>query len=142
MLLFLWKWKPKMIGYEKSGKSMDKKGWCGDNFSDAVVPEKLFINFVWPKVNILVCISYCVNSNALTTPVRIYGEPYAHKFGAVDIFRNITRRQAILPIAKFHHVFLLWFSGWYWLFQMSLSQSESTFVYESIISSYVVYRSQ
>ena len=38
-----------MIGYEKSGKTMDKKGWCGDNFSDAAVPEKLFINFFWPN---------------------------------------------------------------------------------------------
>ena len=38
------------------------------------------------------------------TPVRIYGEPFAHKFCAVNIFRNITRRQAISPIAKFHHV--------------------------------------
>ena len=38
-----------MIGYENSGKTMDKKGWCGDDFSDAAVPEKLFINFFWPK---------------------------------------------------------------------------------------------
>ena len=38
------------------------------------------------------------------TPVRIYGEPYEHKFCAVDIFWNITRRQAISPIAKTHHV--------------------------------------
>ena len=56
------------------------------------------------QVNIWVCISYSVNSNAHTTPVRIYGEPYAHKFCAVDIFWNITRRQAILPVAKFHYV--------------------------------------
>ena len=55
-------------------------------------------------MNIWVCISYSVNSNAHTTPVRIYGEPYAHKFCAVDIFWNISRRQAILPVAKFHHV--------------------------------------
>ena len=38
-----------MIGYENSGKTMDKKGWCGDDFSDAAVPEKLFINFFWPS---------------------------------------------------------------------------------------------
>ena len=37
-------------------------------------------------------------------PVKIYDEPYAHKFGAVDFFWNITRRQAILPVAKFQHV--------------------------------------
>ena len=37
-------------------------------------------------------------------PVRIYGELYAHKFCAVDIFWNITYRQAISPVAKFHHV--------------------------------------
>ena len=42
-----------MIGYEKSGKTMDKKGWCGDNFSDAAVPEKLFINFFWPNKYVL-----------------------------------------------------------------------------------------
>ena len=38
------------------------------------------------------------------TPVRIHGEPYAHKFCAVFIFWNITRRQAISPVAKFYHV--------------------------------------
>ena len=39
-------------------------------------------------------------------PVRIYGESYTHKFCAVviDIFWNITCRQAISPVAKFHHV--------------------------------------
>ena len=47
---------------------------------------------------------YSVNSNAHTTPVRIYGETYAHKFCAVDIFWNITRHQAISPVAKFRHV--------------------------------------
>ena len=29
---------------------------------------------------------YSVNSNAHTTPVRIYGEPYAPKFCAVNFF--------------------------------------------------------
>ena len=38
------------------------------------------------------------------TPVRIHGEPYAHKFWAVNICWNITHRQAISPIAKFHQV--------------------------------------
>ena len=38
------------------------------------------------------------------TPVRIYGEPYEHKFCAVDIFWNITRHQAISPVAKFQYV--------------------------------------
>ena len=56
------------------------------------------------QMNICVCISYSVYSNAQTTPVRIYGEQYAHKFCAVDIFWNITRHQAISPVAKFHHV--------------------------------------
>ena len=37
-------------------------------------------------------------------PVRIYGETYVYKFCAVDIFWNITRHQAISPVAKFHHV--------------------------------------
>ena len=44
------------------------------------------------------------NATMNTTPVRTYGEPYAHKFYTVDIFLNITRRQAISPVAKFHHV--------------------------------------
>ena len=51
-----------------------------------------------------ICISYFVYSNAHTTPVRIYGEPYANKFCAGDIFWNITRRQGISPVANFHHV--------------------------------------
>ena len=34
----------------------------------------------------------------------MYDEPYMHQFCAVDIFWNITSCQAILPIAKFHHV--------------------------------------
>ena len=34
-----------MIRYEKYWKTMNKKGWCCDDFSDAAVPEKLFINF-------------------------------------------------------------------------------------------------
>ena len=37
-----------MIRYEKSWKTMNKQGWCSDDFSDAVVPEKLFINFFLP----------------------------------------------------------------------------------------------
>ena len=38
------------------------------------------------------------------TPVRIYGETHAQKFCAVDIFLNITRRQAITPVAKFRYL--------------------------------------
>ena len=56
------------------------------------------------QVNIPACISYSVNWKAHTTPVRIYGEPYTHKFCAVDLFWNITHHQAISPDAKFHHV--------------------------------------
>ena len=37
-------------------------------------------------------------------PVRIYGEPYMHKFCTVDNFWNITHCQAISPVAKFHHI--------------------------------------
>ena len=33
-------------------------------------------------------------TNAHTTLAKIYGEPYAHKFCAVDNCWNITRRQA------------------------------------------------
>ena len=54
------------------------------------------LHYVWyqnnpGQVKICVCISYSIYSNAHTTPVRIFGEPYTHKFCAVDIFWNITR---------------------------------------------------
>ena len=64
-------------------------------------------------------------------PVRIYGEPYAHKFCAVDIFWNITRRQAISPVAKFYHVHDS--AGDIDFYQVSPSQSESILLHESII---------
>ena len=35
---------------------------------------------------------------------KIYGEPNVHKFCAIDIFWNITRRQAISTVSKSHHV--------------------------------------
>ena len=38
------------------------------------------------------------------TPVRICGELYTHKFCAVNIFWNITRRQEISHVHKFHYV--------------------------------------
>ena len=41
------------------------------------------------QVNIWVCISYSVNSNAHTTPVRIYGEQYAQN-SAQSIFFGIS----------------------------------------------------
>ena len=56
------------------------------------------------QVNICLCISYSVYSNANTTLVRIYGEPYAHIFCAVDNFWNITHRLAISPVATSHDV--------------------------------------
>ena len=46
----------------------------------------------------------CLYFSAHTTPVRIYGEPYAHKFCAVDNFLNITCYQAISPVVMFHHM--------------------------------------
>ena len=54
-------------------------------------------------------------SNTHTTPVRINGEPYVHKFCAFDNIWNITRRQAMSHVAKFHHVLGRgsWFSRWY-----------------------------
>ena len=55
-------------------------------------------------MNIWLYISYSVNSNAQMTPVKTFGEPFAHKFCAVNIFWNISRRQAISPVAKFHNV--------------------------------------
>ena len=58
------------------------------------------------------------------TQVRIYGEPYAHKFCAVEILWNITRRQAISPAANF--ITFYDSAGEIDFYQMSLSQSEST----------------
>ena len=60
------------------------------------------LHYVWfqnnpGQVNVWVCLLYSLNSNAHTTPVRIYGELYTHKFCAVYIFW-------ISPVAKFHHV--------------------------------------
>ena len=67
------------------------------------------IHYVWfpnnpRQVDIRVCIAYSLNSNTQMTSIRIYGEPFAHKFCAVDIFFNITRRQVTSPVAMFHHV--------------------------------------
>ena len=61
------------------------------------------LHYVWfqnnlCQVNIWVCISYSLNSNAHTMSLRIYCEPYAHKLFAVDIFWNITRCQVISPV--------------------------------------------
>ena len=51
------------------------------------------MHYVWFQSNTgQVNISHSVNSNAHTTPVRIYDEPNAHQFCAVDIFLNITHR--------------------------------------------------
>ena len=67
------------------------------------------IHYVWfpnnpRQVDIRVCIAYSLNSNTQMTSIRIYGEPFAHKFCAVDIFFNITRRQALTHVAKSHQV--------------------------------------
>ena len=56
------------------------------------------------QVNICACI-FVLRLFKRSYDARIYGEPYAHKFCAVDNFWNVTRRQAILPVATFHHVF-------------------------------------
>ena len=52
-------------------------------------------------------------------------------------FWNITRHQAISPVAKFHHVlgrgFMIRSTGDIDFYQMSLGQSESTILHESII---------
>ena len=79
------------------------------------------------QVNVGVCVSYSVNSNAHTTPVRIYGEPYAHKFSAVDIFleyhpssSNITRCQVPSRVRAWFHDS----AGDIDFYPMSLTQSE------------------
>ena len=78
-------------------------------------------------MNICACISNSVPSNAQRMLVRIYGVPCMHEFCAVDVFWNITRRQAISPVNKSHYVLEFNDSaGDIDLYQMSLSQSEST----------------
>ena len=74
-------------------------GFRGVTISCFLLVQSVFIILYWMLIkyivfitnkpghmNIWVCISYSVYLNAHTTPVRIYGEPYAHKFCAVDIF--------------------------------------------------------
>ena len=46
----------------------------------------------------------CLYFSAHTTPVRIYGEPYAHKFCAVDIFLEYQLLSSNITLAKSHHV--------------------------------------
>ena len=86
----------------------------GDNFPCYPLVQSIINILYWMLIKHVVYItsgfktiqwiSYSVNSNAHTTPVRTYGEPYAHKYCAVDIFWKITRRQAISPVAKFDQV--------------------------------------
>ena len=76
-------------------------------------------------------------------PVRTYGEPYAHKFCAVDIFWKITCRQAISPVVKFHPVLGRGFYdsvGDIDFYQMALSQSESPILHERIILLNTIYK--
>ena len=68
--------------------------------------------------------------------VFVFSTPYAHKFCAVDIFleyhpssNNITRCQVSSRVSAWLHDP----SGDIHFYQMSLSQSESTFLHESII---------
>ena len=94
----------------------------GDYFPCYPLVQSIFIILYWMLIKYIVYITFgfktiqvkwifvfvyptpSIYSNAHMMPVRIYGEPYAHKFCTVDIFWNITRRQAISPVAKFHHV--------------------------------------
>ena len=89
-------------------------------------------------MNICVHISYSVYSNAHTTPVRIYGEPYAHKFCAVDNFQILEYHPSSSNITRSHVPSRVraWFhdsAGVIDFYQMSLSQSEKTILHESII---------
>ena len=89
-------------------------------------------------MNIPVCISYSVNWKAHTMAVRIYGEPYTHKFCAVDVLEyhpsssNITHCQVPLCVTARSHDLV----GDIDFYQMSFSQSESTILHESIILQY------
>ena len=76
------------------------------------------------QVNIWGCISFSVNSNAHTTPVRIYGDPFAHKFCAVDIFgeyQSAVKQYHPLPSSITCLGVVSWLSGLYW-FLSNVSQ--------------------
>ena len=84
----------------------------------------------------LFCISYSVCSNSHTTPVRIYGEPYVHKFCAVNIFLEYHPSSSTITRYQVPSRVRAWFrdsAGDIDFYQMSLSQSESTILHESII---------
>ena len=122
----------------------------GDNFPCYPLVQSIFIilkvnskhrlHYVWfqnnpGQVNIWGCISYSVNSNAHPTPVRIYGEPCAHKFCTVVIIleyhpssSNVTRCQVPSHVKA-------WFrdsAGDIDFYQMS--QSDLTILHKIIIS--------
>ena len=89
------------------------------------------------QVNIWVCISYSVNSNAHLTPVKIYGEPYAHKLCAVNIFLENHPSSSNITSCQVPSRVRAWFDDSADIidfYQMSLRQSESTILHESIIS--------
>ena len=74
-------------------------------------------------------------SNAHTTPVRVYGEPYAHGIYVEynPSSSNITRCQVPLRVRTwFHHS-----AGDIDFYKMSLSQWESTILHESIILNFI-----
>ena len=103
-----------------------------DNFPCYPLVQSIFIilywmqihrlHYVWlqkkpDQVKIWDCISYSVNSNAHTTPV----------------VKQITRCHVLSRVRAWFHDF----AGDIDFYQMSLSQSESTILHESIISWYI-----
>ena len=96
--------------------------FCFDTIQ--VLREYLSLYFVLLKVN------------AHTTSVRIYGEPYAHKFCTVDFFpssSNITRSQVQSRVSAWFHDSV----GDIDFNQLYLSQSKSTILHESIILNFI-----
>ena len=68
--------------------------------------------------------------------VRIYGETYAHKFCAVDIFFEYRPPSSNITCCQVPSPARAWFqdsAGDIDFYQMSLSQSESTILHDSLI---------
>ena len=94
----------------------------------------VYIDFGFKTIQVKWIFEFVI-SNAHTTQVRIYGEPCADKFCAVDLFGNITRLKTISPVAKFHHVLGRGFmiQRVYWFLIKCLSANQNQLFYMKIL---------
>ena len=112
-----------MSPWENQCRLRRSRGWHwfsgGDNFPYHPLVQSVVIILYWMLIKYIVYISFGFKTiqvkwifefvfrtplNPTLKPVKMYGEPYVHKFSTIDNFLNFTRRQAISPVVKFHHV--------------------------------------